>query len=86
MKANGKKSYSEAEKQWQKIRRGRYVEYNLMNDRGTKFGLKSGGNTESILVSLPAEVEFHYKHEPKKGSPEAETLNLLKKGIDWINQ
>ncbi|MFA9391750.1 MAG: oxygen-dependent coproporphyrinogen oxidase [Prolixibacteraceae bacterium] len=84
MQANGTKSFSEAQKQWQKIRRGRYVEYNLIYDRGTKFGLESGGNTESILVSLPAEVEFHYKHQPKEGSEEAKTLSLLKKGIDWV--
>lgn len=85
IKANGSKTFTEDQKHWMKIRRGRYVEFNLLNDRGTKFGLESGGNTESILVSLPSELEFHYKHQPKKGSPEAETLSLLKKGIDWIN-
>lgn len=84
MKANGSRPYTAAQKQWQKIRRGRYVEYNLIYDRGTKFGLESGGNTESILVSLPAEVEFHYQHQPAEGSDEALTLSLLKKGIDWI--
>lgn len=83
MNANGSRTYTPEQKQWQKIRRGRYVEYNLIYDRGTKFGLESGGNTESILVSLPAEVEFHYKHSPAKGSDEAKTLSLLKKGIDW---
>jgi coproporphyrinogen III oxidase len=84
MKNNGSKPYSDAQKKWQKIRRGRYVEFNLVYDRGTKFGLESGGNTESILVSLPAEVEFHYQHQPDKGSEEEKTQSLLKKGIDWV--
>lgn len=86
MQDNGAREYSPKQKQWQLIRRGRYVEYNLIYDRGTKFGLESGGNTESILVSLPAQVEFHYKHQPDEGSEEAKTLGLLKKGIDWVNQ
>lgn len=85
MKNNKTKPFTQAQKQWQKIRRGRYVEYNLIYDRGTKFGLESGGNTESILVSLPAEVEFHYKHQIIEGSEEAKTQALLKKEIDWIN-
>jgi len=83
MKDNGNKLYSEAQKKWQKIRRGRYVEFNLIHDRGTKFGLESDGNIESILVSLPAEVEWVYQHQPEAGSSEAQTLDLLKKGIDW---
>lgn len=86
MKNNENKIFTASQKQWQKIRRGRYVEYNLIYDRGTKFGLESGGNTESILVSLPAEVEFHYKHQPEAGSNEAKTLSLLKKGIDWTKE
>lgn len=84
MKDNGHKSFTEAEKQWQKIRRGRYVEFNLIYDRGTKFGLESEGNIESILVSLPAEVEWVYQHQPAPGSAEAKTLELLKKGIEWV--
>lgn len=84
MKNNGHKSFSEAEKKWQKIRRGRYVEFNLIYDRGTKFGLESEGNIESILVSLPAEVEWVYKHQPAAESAEAQTLELLKKGIQWV--
>jgi len=83
MKANGSRTYTPEQKQWQKIRRGRYVEYNLIYDRGTKFGLESGGNSESILVSLPSEVEFHYQQQPAEGTDEALTLRLLKKGIDW---
>ncbi len=84
IKNNGHKSFTEAEKHWQKIRRGRYVEFNLIYDRGTKFGLESEGNIESILVSLPAEVEWAYQHKPGTESAEAKTLELLKKGIDWV--
>jgi coproporphyrinogen III oxidase len=84
MKDNGHKPFTEAEKHWQKIRRGRYVEFNLIYDRGTKFGLESEGNIESILVSLPAEVEWVYQHQPANGSAEAKTLELLKKGIEWV--
>ncbi len=84
MKENGHKPFSEAQKRWQKIRRGRYVEFNLIHDRGTKFGLESDGNIESILVSLPAEVEWVYQYQPEPGSPESQTQELLKKGIDWV--
>ncbi len=85
MKDNGQKTFTEAQKRWQKIRRGRYVEFNLIHDRGTKFGLESDGNIESILVSLPAEVEWAYQYQPESGSPEAQTQELLIKGIDWVN-
>ena len=84
MKDNGKKEFTESEKKWQKIRRGRYVEFNLIHDRGTKFGLESDGNIESILVSLPAEVEWVYQHSPVPGTAEAKTQELLAKGIDWL--
>jgi coproporphyrinogen III oxidase len=60
MKNNGHLPFTEEQKKWQKIRRGRYVEFNLIHDRGTRFGLESEGNIESILVSLPAEVEWLY--------------------------
>lgn len=84
MKDNGYKPFTEAQKKWQKIRRGRYVEFNLIHDRGTKFGLESEGNIESILVSLPAEVEWVYQYLPQPGSPESHTQSLLKKGIAWV--
>ncbi len=77
-------AYTPSNKQWQKIRRGRYVEFNLLFDRGTKFGIESGGNAESILVSLPSEVNWVYNYSPEENSPEQDTLNQLKKGIDWL--
>lgn len=83
MKDNGHKAFTKAQKKWQKIRRGRYVEFNLIHDRGTKFGLESDGNIESIFVSLPSEVEWVYQYHPVPDSPEAKTQELLIKGIDW---
>lgn len=77
--------YGEQETQWQRLRRGRYVEFNLVWDKGTKFGLDTNGRTESILMSLPPMAGWVYQHEPTIGSREAQTLSLLKKGIDWVN-
>jgi coproporphyrinogen III oxidase len=76
--------YTGVEKAWQYLRRGRYVEFNLVWDRGTKFGLETSGRTESILMSLPPQANWAYDHQPEAGSAEAETLALLKKGIDWV--
>ncbi|WP_436517305.1 oxygen-dependent coproporphyrinogen oxidase [Ekhidna sp. To15] len=78
------KTFSEVDKNWQKIRRGRYVEFNLVHDKGTKFGLDTNGRTESILMSLPPEVNWVYNHQPET-EQQKQTLELLKKGIDWIS-
>lgn len=75
--------YGEREREFLSYRRGRYVEFNLLLDRGTHFGIQSGGRTESILMSLPPMVRWAYGWEPKAGSPEAR-LNAFLKPIDWL--
>jgi coproporphyrinogen III oxidase len=77
------KPFTDQQKQWQYLRRGRYVEFNLVWDRGTKFGLETNGRTESILMSLPPQANWEYNFIPEPGSAEAETLSLLRKGVDW---
>jgi coproporphyrinogen III oxidase len=81
---NRNKTYTKDNKQWQLFRRGRYVEFNLIYDKGTKFGLESNGRIESILVSLPATASWEYNFTPLKDSEEEKTLLLLKKGINWV--
>lgn len=76
--------FTDQELDWRNTRRGRYVEFNLVHDRGTKFGLVSGGRTESILMSLPANASWEYCKEIEDGSQEEFTLNNLKKEIDWL--
>jgi len=84
MRQNADLPYTEREKQWQLVRRGRYAEFNLAIDRGTRFGLETGGRPESILMSLPPQAEWHYNLAPTPGSPEAESQQWLRQGVDWL--
>ncbi|MFK7783513.1 MAG: oxygen-dependent coproporphyrinogen oxidase [Crocinitomicaceae bacterium] len=79
------KAFSEEEFSWMQLRRGRYVEFNLVHDRGTKFGLVSGGRTESILMSLPKNASWVYNNVPLPTSREEATQELLRKDVDWVN-
>ena len=85
MQSNATIPFDEHHKQWQYMRRGRYVEFNLVWDRGTKFGLETDGRTESILMSLPPQANWQYNYKPTANSEEQKTQQLLRKDVDWLN-
>ena len=77
-------AFTPEQKEWQQLRRGRYVEFNLVYDRGTTFGLKTGGRIESILMSLPLTASWMYDKQPVPGSPEADLLDACKNPRTWV--
>ena len=77
-------NFTAAQKTWQEIRRGRYVEFNLVHDKGTLFGLKTNGRIESILMSLPPKVQWIYDHHPEVGSEEEKLIKVLENPKNWI--
>lgn len=85
IKNNIERPILEQELEWQAIRRSRYVEFNLTYDKGTHFGFKTGGRTESILMSMPPIAKWPYNYQPIRDSEEERTLTFLKKGINWTD-
>lgn len=84
MQRNKVTPFTEKNKQWQLLRRGRYVEFNLVYDKGTQFGLQTNGRVESILMSLPKFASWEYNFVPEKNSAEEQTLQKLVKGYNWL--
>ncbi len=83
VQSHKKDPYEARHREWQEIRRGRYVEFNLVHDKGTLFGLKTNGRIESILMSLPPTVQWRYDHHPEPGSAESRLLEVLQKPKEW---
>jgi len=77
-------NYTKEQRDWQEIRRGRYVEFNLIHDKGTLFGLKTNGRIESIFMSLPPHVQWHYNHQPTTGSEEEKLMKVLENPVGWV--
>ena len=84
LKKRRNQSYTPDQRNWQEIRRGRYVEFNLVHDKGTLFGLQTNGRIESILMSLPPKVQWKYNYQPQVNSDEARLLEVLKSPRNWV--